>query len=82
MHRKPTILLVGLILLTLTSFGMSQQVDIDLILSPTLANARVVYVSSFDLLQQGATNFLFQLTIRSQTPELDGRLLVDGYGNI
>jgi hypothetical protein len=69
MHRKPTILLVGLILLTLTSFGMSQQVDIDLIISPTLQNARVVYVSSFDLLQQGATDFLFQLTIRSQDPE-------------
>ena len=61
MHRKQTILLVGLILLTLTSFGMSQQVDIDLIISPTLQNARVVYVSSFDLLQQGSTDFLFQL---------------------
>ena len=74
MHRKPTILLVGLILLTLTSFGMSQQVDIDLIISPTLQNARVVYVSSFDLLQQGSTDFLFQLTIRSQTDE-SGRLV-------
>ena len=75
MHRKPTILLIGVILLTLISFGMSQQqVDIDLIISPTLQNARVVYVSSFDLLQQGATNFLFQLTIRSQTP-VDGQLV-------
>ncbi len=65
MHKKPIILLIGVMLLTLTGLGISQQVDIDLIISPTLQNARVIYISSFDLLQQGSADFLFQLTIRT-----------------
>ena len=75
MHRKPKILVIGIILLLIISAGISQQqVDLDLIISPTLQNARVVYISSFDLLQQGAADFLFQLTIRSQSEE-PGRIV-------
>lgn len=74
MQTKPKLLIVGMILLMLVSLGTSQQVDISLIISPTLRNARVVYISSFDLLQQGSADFLFQLTIRSET-EVPGKLV-------
>ena len=74
MHTKPKLLIVVVILVMLVSLGISQEVNIDLIISPTLQNARVVYISSFDLLQQGSADFLFQVTIRSETDE-PGRLV-------
>jgi hypothetical protein len=56
------LVLLPLLLLLNSAHG---QVAIDLILSPTLQNAKVVYISSFDFLQQGAAEFLFQITINA-----------------
>jgi len=68
MNKKPTFLLISIFLILFSSLGFG-QVDITLQLSPTLEYARVVYIASFDLLEQGASDFLFQLTIRSDTDE-------------
>ncbi len=56
------LVLLPLLLLLNSARG---QVNIDLILSPTLQNAKVVYISSFDFLQQGSAEFLFQITINA-----------------
>jgi len=66
--RKKLLRLTLLIILifAVNPSAAQDNVLIDIILSPTLRNAQVVYISSFDFLQQGATTFLFQLTINAR----------------
>ncbi len=68
-------IVVGVILLlsfTHLSYGAPQ---LDLQLAPSLELAQIVYVSDFDFLQQGATQFLFMLTINNiGEPQVFGRL--------
>jgi hypothetical protein len=62
--KKTNILFVLLVLLIFT-VPVFSQVSITLLLSPTLQNAQVVYVSSFDFIQQGIAQFLFQVTVEN-----------------
>jgi len=64
MKKKARMVLVLLPLLLLMNSAQG-QVAIDLILSPTLQNAKVVYISSFDFLELGAAQFLFHVTINA-----------------
>lgn len=54
------------------------QINVQFLLSPTLQNAKIVYISNFDLLQQGTGQFLFQVTVENQSGEEQlGRLLFE-----
>ena len=60
-----TIVLVSFLLL----FGSAQaQPTLTFELAPSLVFAQIVYVSDFDFYQQGATQYLFQLTVQNQNP--------------
>ncbi len=82
MKRKARMVLALLPLLLFLNSAHG-QVTIDLILSPTLQNAKVVYISSFDFLQQGAAEFLFQVAINAEQ-DIFGRMVftVDRNGEI
>jgi hypothetical protein len=49
-------------------------------LAPSLELAQIVYVSDFDFYQQGATQFLFQLSVNNQNP-VTGYLKFEIYRN-
>jgi hypothetical protein len=49
-------------------------------LAPSLELAQIVYVSDFDFYQQGATQFLFQLTVQNNNP-VTGYLQFEIYRN-
>jgi hypothetical protein len=75
--KKINILFMLLVLLIFT-VPVFSQVSITLLLSPTLQNAQVVYVSSFDFIQQGIAQFLFQVTITNTAGvEQRGRLIFE-----
>ncbi len=59
------------------SFGQSTGPQLDLQLAPTLELAQVVYTSDFDFYQQGATTFLFQITLIGGNSPVDGLLVVE-----
>lgn len=82
MKRNATRLYILLPLLLLFK-PVQSQVALDLILSPKLQNAKVVYISSFDFLQQGAAEFLFQITINADQ-DINGRIVfsVDRNGEL
>jgi hypothetical protein len=67
MFRKLPVVLMIILVLALSHVGFGQNISIQIILSPILKNARIVYVASFDFLQQGSAQFLFQLNINNQT---------------
>jgi hypothetical protein len=56
----------SLLVISSTAFA---QINVQFLLSPTLQNAKIVYISNFDLLQQGTGQFLFQVTIENQAGE-------------
>jgi hypothetical protein len=59
-----------------TSHG--QDVDVEIILSPTLETSRIVYVSSFDFLQIGSTEYLFEVRLNNRTAAaIPGRLRLE-----
>jgi hypothetical protein len=60
-----TIVVVSFLLLFGSSYA---QPMLTFELAPTLELAQVVYISDFDFYQQGATQFLFQLTVQNQNP--------------
>ena len=74
MKRSPVVFLIVILIVMTVGTVFGQEVEIDLFLSPTIQNARVVYVRSFDMLKDGATEFLFQITIRNEG-EQNGRLV-------
>ena len=74
MKRSPVLFLIIILIVMTAGTVLGQEVEIDLFLSPTIQNARVVYVRSFDMLKDGATEFLFQVTIRNEA-EQNGRLV-------
>lgn len=53
---------------------MAQQVRVEILLTPTLHNAQVVYLSNFDFLQLSTAEFLFQVTITNSGNAVNGRL--------
>ncbi len=55
-------------LLVISSNALA-QINVYFQLSPTLQNANIVYISNFDLIQQGMAQFLFQVTIYNQSNE-------------
>jgi len=71
-----TILLVSFFLIC-SSFA---QPTLEFQLAPSLELAQIVYVSDFDFYQQGATQFLFQLTVNNRNP-VTGYLKFDIYHN-
>lgn len=76
MKRLPVLFLICLFLVMTAGTALGQQVEIDLFLSPTIQNARIIYVKSFDMLKDGATEFLFQITINNrETTDQEGRLV-------
>lgn len=76
MKRLPVLFLICLFLVMTAGTALGQQVEIDLFLSPAIQNARIIYVKSFDMLKDGATEFLFQITINNrETTDQEGRLV-------
>ena len=67
MFKKSSILLTMALLLLLTQTGFGQDISIQIILSPLLKNARIVYIATFDFLQQRSAQYLFQLNINNRT---------------
>jgi len=61
----PLTLLLVLFFLICSSFA---QPTLEFQLAPSLELAQVVYLSDFDFYQQGATQFLFQLTVNNRNP--------------
>ena len=77
--RKMPIILIMVSFLLL--FGSSYaQPMLNFELAPSLELAQVVYISDFDFYQQGATQFLFQLTVQNQNP-VTGYLQFDIFRN-
>ena len=69
--RKILIFLVLISILFLGSDLLAQgSVRVQIILSPALHNAQVVYLSNFDLLQLQTAEFLFQVTIDNGTGQV------------
>jgi len=69
--RKILIFLVLISILFLGSNLLAQgSVRVQIILSPALHNAQVVYLSNFDLLQLQTAEFLFQVTIDNGTGQV------------
>ena len=59
-----TLLLVSFLLIS----SSTAQPTLEFMLAPSLELAQIVYVSDFDFYQQGATQFLFQLTVNNRNP--------------
>lgn len=77
-----TIMKIPVILMMVLCFTFTKQVFSQPVLgfqlAPSLELAQVVYVSDFDFLQQGATQFLFQITINNAgQPAVRGYLLFE-----
>ena len=76
MRKLPFFILVFLIaFLCTSSFG--QLPTLDLQLAPTLELAQVVYTSDFDFYQQGATVYLFQVTLIGGANPVRGHIVVE-----
>ena len=73
----PLTILLVLFLLICSSFA---QPTLEFQLAPSLELAQIVYVSDFDFYQQGATQFLFQLTVNNRNP-VTGYLKFEIYHN-
>lgn len=82
MKKIPFILLLVLFFSSFNlSFGQTGPI-LNLQLAPSLELAQVVYVADFDFIQQGATQFLFQLTVdNSGRGAVDGILRFEIYQN-
>lgn len=77
--RKIPFLIVMVSLLLL--FGSSSaQPTLTFDLAPALELAQIVYVSDFDFYQQGATQFLFQISVQNNNP-VTGYLQFEIYRN-
>ncbi len=73
--KKIPVFICMILLFSFTHLSYGQGPQLDLQLAPSLELAQVVYVSDFDLLRQGATQFLFRLTVdNSSSPSVNGRL--------
>jgi len=60
------------------------QVSVTFLLSPTIQNAQIVYISNFDFIQQGSAQFLFQVTMENFSGQeqfgwLEFLIVKDGY---
>jgi hypothetical protein len=60
--------------LFISNYVIAQQVRVEILLTPTLHNAQVVYLSNFDFLQLSTAEFLFQVTITNSGNAVNGRL--------
>lgn len=70
---KILVFLVLVFMLFLNSISVA-QVRVEIILTPTLHDAQVVYLSNFDFLQLRSAEFLFQVTITNSGNAVDGKL--------
>jgi len=61
-------LILSVVFFLLLSGSLYAQPSLLFELAPSLEFAQIVYVSDFDFYQQGATQFLFQLTVQNQNP--------------
>jgi hypothetical protein len=61
-------IIISLVFFLLLFGSSSAQPALLFELAPSLEFAQIVYVSDFDFYQQGATQFLFQLTVQNQNP--------------
>jgi len=78
MRKLPLFTLVLLITaLCTSSVGQTSGPTLDLQLAPTLELAQVVYTSDFDFYQQGATTYLFQITLIGGDSPVEGFLVVE-----
>jgi hypothetical protein len=79
--RKLRIIPITLLLVTFLFIGSSSaQPTLEFLLAPSLELAQIVYVSDFDFYQQGATQFLFQITVNNRNP-VTGYLIFEIYRN-
>jgi hypothetical protein len=73
-HKLRMMTLVILLVSVFLICSSSAQPQIEFQLAPSLELAQIVYVSDFDFYRQGATKFLFQLTITNNQNPVTGYL--------
>lgn len=66
-HNKLVAACVFILLICNHAVFSQVEIEVELLLSPTLQNAKIVYISNFDLLREGAAQFLYQVTITNNS---------------
>ena len=78
--------IIPLLILLVSFFSLigksNAQPRLELLLAPSLELAQIVYVSDFDFYQQGANQFLFQITVdNSEMGQVEGYLQFEIFQN-